>query len=145
MSQLNAGDVFAGRYKVLEYSGEGSLGSTYVCEDIEAENSNVVVKLISPKFSSAPGFTNSYVMFTKSAMQINQPGIVKVKDVNSFSDVWYTVTEYIEGKNLKNWLQNALSFEERVLSGLELLKKLGRALPGLHEVGHYACLKPQNI
>jgi len=145
LTTLSPGEVFAGRYKVLETSEEGSLGTSYICDDFEIMSGRVSLKLLSPRFTSAPGFINSFVMFTKSAMQIHQPGVVQVLEIDSFSDVWYYVTQYVEGENLKLWLQNTLSFEKRVLSGLELLKKINIALEGLHEAGFFTCLKPQNI
>jgi serine/threonine protein kinase len=140
-----AGDVLAGRYRVEKYLGQGSLCNTFLCRDLEAKSREVVFKAMHPRKAAEPGLAESFLFLAQSVAKYDRRGIAKTYDSGTFAGVPYYTMEWVSGMPLRMWLMERLTFENRVLPGLGLVRSLIDVFEAIHELGCYGCLKPENV
>ncbi|RYZ06753.1 MAG: serine/threonine protein kinase [Myxococcales bacterium] len=141
--RLAPGSIFAGRYRVLAYVGQGSMGSVYSAEAVEG-GALVALKLV--KLDSADGrAARRFEREAESGQRIQSPHVARALDAGKLGDgLGWLAMEYAPGP----------SFEElvRTRRGLELaearlvLSQLFAAVAAAHAVGIvHRDLKPDNV
>ncbi len=139
------GDVFAGRYRIIRSLGVGSLCSTFVCADESDGGREKVLKLLLARKASDAHLAESFVFLAESVSRYRHPGIAPVLETGIHLGSPYYTLPYISGKPLRMWLLENLEFDQRVVPGLELVKRLAEIFAAIHELGCYGCLKPENV
>jgi serine/threonine protein kinase len=140
-----AGDTFAGRYRIEKYLGLGSLCNAYLCRDLERDNREVVLKIMHSRKLAEAGMAESFLFLAESVGQYNHKGIAKIFASGRHENACYYVMEWISGTPLRLWLMERLNFENRVLPGLAIIRSLLEIFEVIHERGCYGCLKPENV
>ncbi|MFC1584904.1 protein kinase [Fibrobacterota bacterium] len=143
--QFAPGELFAERFSIRKPMGPGSLSDAYLCRDTSQDDKELVLKIVHGRYCKRPGFVNSFTMLTRSVMQIRHDNICRVRDVRRHEEFLYYTMDFISETSFRIWLMKTLTFEERVVPGLQYLRKLAAVMDVLHEHGHYACTKPENI
>ena len=132
-----------GRYEIREIIGVGGMAVVYKAYD-SVEDRIVAIKILKDEFSTNDEFKRRFKNESKAIAVLSHPNIVKVYDV-SFGDlIQYIVMEYIEGINLKEYIEknNNLSWGEAVNFTIQILRGLQHA----HDKGIvHRDVKPQNI
>lgn len=136
------GELVAGRYEVRKMLGRGGMGMVYLVSDRETEQT-LALKTLLPKFVSNPKALKRFVREVNAVRQMRHRGIVRIFDAQKRDDLIYYTMEYIEGKSLRQWIQ------DRGMMGLgstvRVLCLLCDALEHAHEYTIHRDLSPDNV
>ncbi|MDD2620124.1 MAG: protein kinase [Syntrophomonadaceae bacterium] len=104
--------VLGDRYELIEKIGEGGMSSVYKahCRTLDRM---VAVKILKDELLNDAGFVGKFNTEALAAAQLSHPNIVNIFDVGQQDDIYYIVMEYVEGKTLKELI------EEEAPLGLE--------------------------
>lgn len=92
-----------GRYRVEGILGQGGFGAVYRGYDEQLERLVAIkVPLLSREEQAAQ---EEFLREARQLAQLTHPGIVSVFDVGVDDDLCFIVTEFLEGQNLNEWLQ----------------------------------------
>ncbi len=137
------GKTLSGRYVLDEVIGVGGMAVVYKAHD-KVDNKTVAVKILKDEYVANDDFRKRFKNESRAISLMSHPNIVKVYDVNFGEKLLYIVMEYIEGINLKQYIQSKgkLDWRESVIFTAQILKALYHA----HERGViHRDIKPQNI
>ena len=133
------GDTLNGRYKIINFIGEGGMQQVFKTTDL-AFDRTVVLK--TPKNDLAKKrFRKSAIMSAK----INHPNVAKTFDYFSIKDRDYLIEEFVEGTDLKKGIANVLSIVDPYL-GARIFHHLAKGVAASHHANViHRDLKPSNI
>ena len=137
------GKKLDGRYEIESFIGGGGMANIYKAKDLLNKN-YVAVKILRDEFLANDDFVRRFKNESKAISILSHPNIVKVFDVSVSDKVQYIVMEYIDGINLKEYIQQrgVLSYKEALHFTTQILTALEHA----HENGIvHRDVKPQNI
>lgn len=132
-----------GRYEIHELLGVGGMAYVYRAYD-KMEDRWVAIKILKEEFSNDSDFLRRFRNESKAIALLSHPNIVRIYDVSFGDQIQYIVMEYIDGINLKQYIeqqgairtQETLHFMTQILSALELAHQNGII---------HRDIKPQNI
>ena len=133
-----------GSYRIVKCLGKGGMGAVYFGEHPKIE-SKVAIKVLLPRFVSAPDIVRRFFDEARAVNRIGHPGIVRIHDCNKQEDVGvYLVMELLEGESLAERFTRVgqLGWEEVA----RLVQQSASALQASHNTGIiHRDLKPANI
>ena len=136
-------EIIGNRYRVLRELGNGGMAWVYLAEDLQ-EGGFVAVKVLYPHFSEDAAYIQRFNREAKLASLLSDPHIVRVLDYGASRDVHYLVMEYIEGRTLKDILQERGPLPYR--DALEIAHQVAQALEHANRYGIvHRDIKPQNL
>ncbi len=135
--------ILAGRYRLTEQIGMGGMAIVYRAIDMRTGH-NVAVKVLRPEFNEDIEFISRFQREAEAASKMTHHNIVNLLDVGMDHDNRYLVMEYVQGKTLKEVIQErgkltaplACQITIRILSALEHAHRNGIV---------HRDIKPQNI
>ncbi len=130
-----------GRFVLLERLGSGQFGEVWKARDTELER---LVALKTPRNSDmSQREITAFLREGKSAARLKHPNIVSVHDSGSDGDVLFLASEYVQGADLRKWLEDRRPTHREAA---ELCRQIADALHHAHlrNVIHRD-LKPGNI
>ena len=132
-----------GRYILLEKIGGGGMAVVYKATDTIL-NRTVAIKVLRNEFSNDPEFVKNFENEAQSAASLSHPNVVNIFDVGKEKDDHYIVMEYIDGKTLKEVIQERAPLPSAEV--VEIAKQICEALENAHEnqIIHRD-IKPHNI
>lgn len=134
--------IIADRYQLIKYLG-GGMSSVYLARDIILER-EVVVKLIKADPYNKEKTMERFQREVQNVTKLSHPNIVTVLDVDDSDEYNILVTEYVNGPNLKQYINEnkPLAFDKIVELAISVLSGLEHA----HNRGIvHRDIKPQNI
>ena len=135
-----------GRYKVNGVLGQGAMGLVYDGLD-PSLNRRVAIKTILTKKLDVEAARMVAVRFereVRAVARLNHPNIIQVYDFGAEGDLAYIVMEFVEGKELKSYFDEAERFD--LQSIFRLMAELLDALECAHEAGIvHRDIKPANV
>lgn len=140
---FSANDDFGSRYKIIEEIGRGGMARVYKAED-KVLNTIVALKMIRPEFLADSQMIDRFKRELLMAREIAHENVVRIYDFGEVNGVKFISMQYIEGKSLKNLIEESgpLPFEKIK----EIAKKICRGLIAAHKKGVvHRDLKPHNI
>lgn len=158
-SMLQAGTLLHGTYKIEKVLGQGSFGITYLAEHIYLGKKVAIKEFFMKELNSRSedgsitgmsdgSLSYNYARkFKKEAFNLSRldnPNIVRVTDSFDENGTFYYVMEYIEGKNLNDFVKtNHVSESEAI----NIILSMTYALMYMHEEKHmlHLDLKPGNV
>jgi eukaryotic-like serine/threonine-protein kinase len=96
--------LMVGKYKLMDQLGTGEMGRVYLAEHAQLAR-KVSLKILSRKFTANPGVLKEVLDDGRKASGLDHRNLTHVFDVNSEDDRYYLVTEYVEGKDLKQLVE----------------------------------------
>lgn len=137
--EFAAGDVFAGRYRMIARVGRGGMGDVWRADDMVL-GAVVALKLI-PTESASGGRINREV---RLARQITHPAVCRVFDVGEDGGTAFFSMEFVQGEDLAALLRRTGRLtSERVV---EIARQLCAGLAAAHAEGVLLRdLKPANV
>ncbi len=126
---------------MLEYLGAGQYGNVWKARDTQLDR--VVALKIPRRSNMLPSDVENFMREARAAAQLSHPGIVHVFEVGSHEGTIYIASDFIQGADLRGWLEHRrMTFTEAAnLCGL-----LADALHHAHAHGVvHRDLKPANI
>ncbi|MFJ4413332.1 protein kinase [Streptomyces sp. NPDC088925] len=142
---MGQGDVLAGRYRLLERIGTGSMGDVWRARDLELDR-DVAVKMQLPFLLEDPRFVERFRSEARTLARLKHPGIVTVHDFGESTNprALYLVMELLEGQPLCDVL--AASDVLTVPRTLSLVRQTLDALEVAHRHGIvHRDVKPANL
>ena len=137
------GQMLGGRYQILERIGGGGMAIVYRGLDVLLHRP-VAVKTLRPELVSDMDFVRRFKREAQAAASLSHPNVVNIYDVGQDRDALYIVMEYVDGKTLKQVIDERapLPVEEAVDIGKQICKALSHAHN--HKIIHRD-IKPHNI
>jgi serine/threonine protein kinase len=131
-----------GAYRVLSLLGRGGMGEVYLAEDSRLGR-KVALKLLPSQFTQDQDRVLRFKREARAASALNHPNILTVYEISELDGHTFMVTEYVEGKTLRDHLaRGRLKLKEL----LDLTIQVASALSAAHEAGIvHRDIKPENI
>ncbi len=136
-----------GRYEIVRVLGSGAMGIVYEGLDTRL-NRRVAIKtiirnaLVDP--DQAADYSERFMREAQAVARLNHSNIVGVYDFGEEGDVAYFVMEFVQGNELKQYLDSGVRFS--LPKALDLMIKLLDALEFAHSQGIvHRDIKPANI
>ena len=142
ISSQEAKRAFGGRYRLLDFVGEGSNGRVYVAGDLTLRR-RVALKILRADTAERPGFPERFADEMRATSALSHPRVLPVYDWG-LEPQPYVVTEYLAGGSLAAVLHAGyrLTPSQALMVGLEA----ARALVNIHKGGRaHLGLTPSSI
>ena len=144
-SSFRKGQVVAKRYTILDIVGKGGMGCIYLVHDNTLKE-RVALKTLLPQYLRDKMVVERFFNEARIARQLSHPNIVRVHDIGIADEVLYISMEYLQGKSLRNMLEELLPGERMpVKDTLKIMVDLCTALEYAHQYTVHRDLKPENI
>ncbi|MEK5231073.1 Stk1 family PASTA domain-containing Ser/Thr kinase [Lysinibacillus sp. FSL K6-0232] len=137
------GKRISDRYKILGLIGGGGMSNVYLAHDMILGR-DVAIKILRYDFSNEEELHRRFQREALSATSLTHPNIVSIYDVGDDGDLHYIVMEYVQGKTLKQYIQEFAPISPA--RSVHIMKQLTSAIANAHE-NHiiHRDIKPQNI
>ncbi len=131
-----------GPYKITQYIGRGGMATIYKAHQITLDR-DVALKVIHPALKEDESFVQRLKREASIIAKLNHPNIVPVYDYGELDGMSYLVMRFIDGKTLKEILQDQKLGTERIL---DIIRPVADALSYAHARGVlHRDVKPSNI
>jgi len=142
--------VLRNRWQVVDYLGQGGMGTVYLAKDLNLDDRKCVVKKLRDDFFREEDKEKAQQFFLREAKvlsRLQHPNIVLVLDSFREGDDYYLVMEYVEGHNLHDMLKEREEpfSEEQVLTWARQVCDVLHYLHCNDPPVIYRDLKPSNI
>lgn len=137
------GNVISGRYEILEKLGEGGMANVYKarCKILKRY---ISIKILKKELSNDQEFVRKFKDEAMEVAKLSNNNIVNVYDIGTEGEINYIVMEYVDGKTLKDYINNVgiLSFKV----ALDFAIQICNALSVAHDINLiHRDIKSQNI
>jgi serine/threonine protein kinase len=143
---FKAGEVVAGRYRIVAFLAKGGMGEVYEAEDLELHG-HVALKTIRPEIAADEKATARFRREIQLARQVTHPNVCRVFDVSHHrtadADVIFVTMELLHGNTLSQVIRERRFTTERTLPVVE---QMAEALHAAHQAGIvHRDFKPANV
>ncbi|HKZ80547.1 MAG TPA: serine/threonine-protein kinase, partial [Pyrinomonadaceae bacterium] len=139
--RLERGTRF-GHYEIIRQIGIGGMGEVYLAKDQKLDR-RVAIKILNEKFGRDESNLKRFVHEAKAASALNHPNILVIHEIGESEDAHYIVSEFIEGRTLREVLTQSQMSLEKVL---DLAIHIASALAAAHEAHLvHRDIKPENV
>ncbi|MFL0252161.1 protein kinase domain-containing protein [Clostridium neuense] len=138
---LNQGQILERKYEVIKILGQGGMGTVYLCRNNRLGNLWAVKEVNSELKNKVDFLTEPNIL-----KKLNHTGIVRIVDIFYEDDNLYIVEDYIEGRNLKEYIDINGPLSSELVVDISL--QLCGILDYLHSFKPpivYRDLKPSNV
>ncbi len=137
------GKVLAERYELIEKIAEGGMARVYRGRDLLLKRT-VAVKVLKDQMTGDAAFIRRFEREAQSAAALSHPHIVSIYDVGEQDGTYFMVMEYIDGKNLKEYIREKGRLPAP--EAFRITRQIAEALEQAHKAGViHRDIKPQNI
>ncbi len=141
--RLESGTVVDGRYKIAHRLGSGGMADVYCADDLQLGR-RIALKLLYRRFAEDAEFVERFRREASSAAGLQHPNVVSIYDRGEWDGTSYIAMEYIEGRTLKQLIQQEAPLDPRHAG--ELTTQVLRAARFAHKRGViHRDLKPHNV
>jgi serine/threonine protein kinase/tetratricopeptide (TPR) repeat protein len=136
------GRTTLGAYRILEKIGAGGMGTVYLAKDARLGR-RVALKLLPAHFARDEELVRRFELEARAASALNHPNILTVHDIGEAEGRIFIVTEFVEGRTLRERLWEG-RFTAR--GALDVCAQVAGALQKAHAGGIiHRDVKPENI
>jgi tetratricopeptide (TPR) repeat protein/predicted Ser/Thr protein kinase len=142
-----------GPYRLEKELGNGGMGSVYLATVLEdaaglKTGAKVAVKIVHPHLLERSGFFKRFMREAEIGRSVRHESVVRTLDVDAVSAdgkmVHYMVMEYVEGRTLRELLDDLKTVPETLLR--EVARQVSSGLTAIHAAGIvHRDLKPENV
>jgi serine/threonine-protein kinase len=131
-----------GRYEVLAFLGRGGMGEVFRARDTELGR-DVAIKVLPPETAENEERLQRFRREARAVARLSHPNILNIHDFGTEAGVSYTVTELLEGSDLRDRLAGA----QLPLSTVVVISRaVAEGLAAAHSKGIvHRDIKPGNI
>ncbi|MFL1695349.1 Stk1 family PASTA domain-containing Ser/Thr kinase [Weissella kandleri] len=140
---MQANELIAERYKIIEPLGEGGMANVYRAHDMILDR-DVSVKLLRLDLRDDSTIRQRFENEIAASTELVHPNIIQVYDFGETNQLQFLVTEYVKGEDLKRYI--AKHHPLTITRTLQIMDDIlaGVAMAHSHNIVHRD-LKPQNI
>ena len=129
-------------YQIVELIGRGGMGAVYQAVQLQLKRT-VAIKVLPKELAADPEFGERFLREAQTLATLNHPGIITVYDYGERNGVFFLVTEFVDGVNLRQLMELG---ELSPAEALRIAPQLCTALQFAHERGVvHRDIKPENI
>jgi eukaryotic-like serine/threonine-protein kinase len=139
--EVGEGSTIDGRYRLLRRIGSGGMADVWLAEDSHLQR-RVALKILHGRFAQDREFVERFRREAEAAAGLSHPNIVAVFDRGDVEGTYYIAMQLLEGRSLKQLIDQGLTPEQSVGLIRQVLEAAGFA--HRHGVVHRD-LKPQNV
>jgi serine/threonine-protein kinase len=141
--EFDPGSDFAGRFTIIERTGEGGMGVVYKAIDRRLDHV-VALKLIQPAIASNPEAIRRFKSEVLLARAVSHANVCRVHDLGESGGILFLSMAWVEGETLHRFL--AQSGVQTAAAAIRIVERVALALEAAHarRVVHRD-LKPDNI
>jgi beta-lactam-binding protein with PASTA domain/predicted Ser/Thr protein kinase len=139
--EVGEGSTIDGRYRLLRRIGSGGMADVWLAEDPHLQR-RVALKILHGRFAQDREFVERFRREAEAAAGLSHPNIVAVFDRGDIEGTYYIAMQLLEGRSLKELIDQGLTPEQAVGQVRQVLEAAGFA--HRHGVVHRD-LKPQNV
>ncbi|MHB1681979.1 MAG: Stk1 family PASTA domain-containing Ser/Thr kinase [Bacilli bacterium] len=137
------GQILGGRYQIMEKIGGGGMAVVYRGLDVLLHRP-VSVKTLRPEYVGDMDFIRRFKREAQAAASLSHPSVVNIYDVGQDGDLHYIVMEYVDGKTLKQVIDERAPLP--VDEAVDIARQICDALAHAHEHNIvHRDVKPHNI
>ncbi|GCD96247.1 serine/threonine protein kinase [Embleya hyalina] len=137
------GRLLDGRYRVDARVAAGGMATVYRALDTRLDRV-VALKVMHAGLAQDPESTRRFILEAKAAARLSHPNVVNVFDQGTDGTVAYLAMEYVEGRTLRELLQDLGNMTPREAFGV--LEPMLAALSAAHRAGFvHRDVKPENV
>jgi tetratricopeptide (TPR) repeat protein len=140
---LGKGELFAGRFELIEEVGAGGMGRVYRAYDKKI-GEEIALKLLHPEVALDERTIERFRNEIKLARRISHRNICRLHELHEEGKTLFITMEYVSGQDLKGLIREmgALSTGKAI----SIAKQVAEGLAEAHDLGVvHRDLKPQNI
>lgn len=143
LKELSSGTTFAGRFRIIEEIGMGSMGTVYKVLD-EKIRDVVSLKMMKPNWAYDKKAVELFQNEIRLARRISHKNICRVYDFGEDQNQYYLTMEYVSGQDLKSMLRMTKQLSLR--TAISIARQVCEGLSEAHRLGIiHRDLKPGNI
>ncbi|MCB0309790.1 MAG: serine/threonine protein kinase [Bdellovibrionales bacterium] len=143
MIELEPGQLFGGRYKVIRQIGAGGMGAVYLAQDSRHEDFLVALKVLYPGIIKTREARERFRNEIVASYRVNHRNVVRAYEYFDQEDFQAYAMEYVDGGDL---FQKMRAGPLPSMEVADILKQAASGLAAIHEVGIvHRDLKPENI
>jgi serine/threonine-protein kinase len=129
-------------FRVLRKLGQGGMGQIYLAEQISLKR-KVALKILRPELAASPEALQRFKAEAEAVARATHANIVQVYAFGEAEGMPYMALEYVEGRNLRDYLSRKTP---DVLVALSIMRQVAAALQRASELGIiHRDIKPENI
>jgi serine/threonine-protein kinase len=141
--EFSAGQVIAGRFRIVGRLGGGGMGDVYRADDHELGTS-VALKFLPAELSSDPVRLERLRNEVRVARQVAHPNVCRVYDIGDAVGRPFLSMEFIDGEDLASLLRRIGRLPKD--KAIELAREICAGVGAAHELGVvHRDLKPANV
>jgi tRNA A-37 threonylcarbamoyl transferase component Bud32 len=126
----------------LQLIGQGGMGAVYKARQTKLDRL-VAVKILPAEWGRDPAFAERFAREARALARLSHAHIVTVHDFGETGGLFYLVMEFVDGANLRQYLQGGPLQPEQAL---HILPQICEALQYAHREGIvHRDIKPENI
>ena len=139
--EVGEGSTIDGRYRLLRRIGSGGMADVWLAEDSHLQR-RVALKILHRRFAQDREFVERFRREAEAAAGLSHPNVVAVFDRGDVEGTYYIAMQLLEGRSLKELIDQGLTPEQSVRLIRQVLEAAGFA----HRNGVvHRDLKPQNV
>jgi serine/threonine-protein kinase len=132
-----------GEFHILRLLGRGGMGRVYLAEQKSLKR-KVAIKMLRPELAANRTALQRFYIEAQAVARLNHANIVQIYGVWEQNGLHYMALEYVEGRNLRDYL--ARKGPPELAIALSLMRQIAAALQRAHEAGFiHRDVKPENI
>ncbi len=129
--------------QILRRLAAGGMGVVYKARQLKLGRT-VAVKVLSEDLARDKNFVHRFLQEARSAAELNHGNIVHIFDVGELAGVFYIIMEFVDGKNLREILDEKKRLDS--VEAIEIALQASHALKHAHKRGIiHRDIKPENI
>ncbi len=138
---LKAGQRFA-HYEIMRQIGAGGMGEVYLAKDQKLDRL-VAIKILNEDFGRHESNVQRFIQEAKAASSLNHPNILVIHEINVGGDANYIVSEFVEGKTLREVMRTSSLKPSEML---DIAIQISGALATAHDANIiHRDIKPENV
>ncbi len=132
-----------GDFQLIRRLGEGGMGQVYLARQ-QSLKRQVAVKILRTDLAANTTALQRFQAEAEAVAQITHANIVQVYAIDQAEGLHYMALEYVEGRNLRDYLARKGPPETAV--AVNIMRQVAAALQRAHELGFvHRDIKPENI
>ena len=140
---LGKGEIFAGRFELIEELGAGGMGIVYRAYDKKV-GEEIALKILHPEIALEETTVDRFRNEIKLARRISHRNVCRMHELHEEGKTLFITMEYVSGQDLKGLIKKSGALATG--KALSIAKQVAEGLCEAHNLGViHRDLKPQNI